>query len=382
MIISAEMRRYILPGTFFTLVAALYLLWQHRFERSPEFSTVHLSDLRANFRPAPGVEWQGSESQPELRLRVDPVHPRSVVTRLEMPGMQAMDLLHLRLQLAATHLIPGKRDWDDGRCIIEWHAPTGAREWENNPIASARFNHLGDVVEWVTSPDHPPAIPALRVENLGIAGDFVISRFEATVIRETLVWKIGRWVVMAAWLAWALAWIGYRATLIRSIIAATVWLVMGLCFVVPGPWKLIHSFGSSFAIGTEVISLQKSPAGPPLVLLDPRSDSSTPLESVGEIPDQGDFTLRLKRYATHARPFLHIILLWGPTLLIACLVGGKPARSLAVILALAIEAAQLAFGYGFDWVDAFDLVCDAIGIVLALRTHQYLKQFTPWIAKG
>jgi glycopeptide antibiotics resistance protein len=65
----------------------------------------------------------------------------------------------------------------------------------------------------------------------------------------------------------------------------------------------------------------------------------------------------------------------------ACLVGRKPARSLAVILALAIEAAQLAFGYGFDRVDVFDLASDAVGIGLALIVHSSLKRkFPQWVA--
>ncbi len=104
------------------------------------------------------------------------------------------------------------------------------------------------------------------------------------------------------------------------------------------------------------------------------------LESVGKIPDQGDFTLRLKHYAANARPLLHVLLLFAPALAMACLVGRKPARSLAIMFALAIEAAQLAFGFGFDWVDVFDLASDAGGIGLALMAHSYLHQkFPQWV---
>ena len=368
------MRRFILPLTFLTLVAATYLLWQHRFERSPGFSTLRLADLRSTHGQLPGAEWLGPESRPRLRLRVDPIHPAPVVTRLDLLGMQAIDLLHLRFQHAATHLTPGQRIWEDGRCIIEWHSPSGSAAWENSPISSGRHNHLGDVEEWVTRPDHPPAVPALRVENLGISGNFDLLVFEATVVRETWIWKIGRWLVMAAWLAWAVAWIGKRANNVRTVLAATVWLVMGLYFVIPGPWKSYHSIGSPFPIGTEVTSPPRA-VSPATI-----SSSQAPLESVGEIPDQGDFTLRLKHYAKKARPLLHIILLAAPTLLIACLVGGKSARSLAVILALAIESAQVSFGYGFDWGDLLDLACDATGIALALLAHRYLRRLTPLVA--
>lgn len=373
------MRRLILPLTFLSLVAAVGFLWQYRFERSPGLPTIRLADLRAATPQPPGAEWLGSEARPRLRLRVNSAHPKPMVTRLDFPGMQAVDLLHIRFQITASNLTPGKRLWEDGRCIIEWHSPSGGTAWENNPIGSARYNHLGDVVEWVTRPDHPPAIPALRVENLGINGDFELSVFEATVVRATWFWKIGRWVVMVAWLAWAVAWIGVGAGFIRSLLAATVWLVMGLYFVVPGPWKLYHSFGTSFCIGSESKSSLEPTTHPRITRPDTTSSRPTPLESVGKIPDQGDFTLRLKHYAAKARPMLHIILLWAPTLLIACLVGRRQACSLAVILAVAIEAAQVAFGYGFDWVDVIDLACDATGIAVALLAHRHLKRWSPFV---
>ncbi len=375
------MRRFILSGTLLILVAAIYFSWQHRFERSPGFPTIRLSDLRSTTRPPPAAQWIGPETRPTLRLRVDPAHPR-VVAHLELPGMQAVDLLHLRFQLSASRLKPGKQLWDDGRCIIEWHPPAGGGEWENNLVGSARHDQRGQTEEWVTRPDQPPAIPALRVENRGTSGDFELSVFEATVVRETLVWKIGRWLLMAAWLAWAMAWIGTRGGFIRSFLAASIWLVMGIYFVVPGPWKLYHSFGSPFQIGKEISSSHDPAARLPDGLPAPPSSRPMPLDSVGEIPDQGDFTLRLKHYAANARPLLHIVLLWGPTLLIACLVGGKPAYSLAVIFALATEAAQLSFGYGFDWIDIFDLVCDATGIVLALVAHRHFKRLTPMVANS
>lgn len=225
----------------------------------------------------------------------------------------------------------------------------------------------------MTRPDQPPALPALRVENLGTGGDFELLVFEATAVRETWLWKIGHWLLMAAWLGWAVAWIGRKTNIIRSILAASAWLVMGLYFVVPGPWKSYHSIGPPFSIGKEVSSQPRTTSSVPI------SNIHTPLASVGEIPDQGDFTLRLKHYAANARPLLHIILLAAPTLLIACLVGAKSARSLAVILAVAIEVAQISFGYGFDWVDLVDLACDATGIALALLAHRYLRRLMPLI---
>jgi hypothetical protein len=373
------MRRLTLLGTFVILLGTLYGLWQHRFERSPGCPTVRLSDLRALASPAPGVEWLASESGPRVRLRVDQAHP-NVVGRVDLPGIQAVDFLHVRFQVSATHLMPGQEKWQDGRCIIEWHSPTPGSAWENNPFGSVRQDQASGVAENVLRPDHPPAIPALRLENLGISGDLELSMFEATVLRERWLWKTGRWLLMAGWLAWAVAWIGpvAKAGPLRPLLASAIWLVTGLYFVVPGPWKDVRFLAGPFQIGPETtVAPAHSASAPETRTVDLSPTHPAALESVGKIPDQGDFTLRLKHYAENARPLLHVILLFAPALAMACLVGRKPACSLAIILALAIEAAQLAFGFGFDWVDVFDLASDAAGIGLALMAHSYLHQKFP-----
>lgn len=382
------MRSLTLAGIFLLLLGALYGLWQHRFERVPEFPTLRLSDLRATANPSPGVDWLGPETGSGLRLRVGQTHSK-VVAHVDLPEIKAVDFLHVRFQVSAANLRPGKQKWEDGRGLIEWHPQAGDSAWENNPFCSVRGSQTSGVMEMVLRPDRPPAIPALRLENLGISGDLELTLFEATVLRERRVWKIGRWFLLAGWLAWAVAWIGPRgkAARIRALLASAIWLVMGLYFVVPGPWKNVMSFAGPFQIGPETTvapDLSAPASGPAAATIQGSSANPTVLESVGEIPDQGDFTLRFKRYAANARPLLHIILLFAPTLAMACLVGRKPARSLAVLLASAIETAQLAFGYGFDWVDVFDLASDAGGIALGLWLYGRLKQrgwAAPWLPR-
>lgn len=372
------MRRLILPGTFLLLLAALYVLWQHRFERSPEFPSCHLADLRAGNPPFPGVEWRGTASQPTLTLRADSAR-MGVATRLALTIGKPVDFLRLRFQVSAQQLVPGEERWQDGRAMIEWHSPVAGSAWENDPFASAQFDQAGGITEFIMRPERPPAIPVLRVENLGTSGEFTVSTFEATVVRERMIWKIGRWILMAGWLAWALAWIrsNGKPGALRSLLAATIWLLAGIYFVVPGPWKCLKSFGAPFQIG-ELVTPRPDFSRPdsPLQTLPENFQnlSPVPVKSVGKIPEKGDFTLRLKHYAKNARSVLHAFLLFGPTLAMACLVGRKSAGSLAVVLALAIEAAQLAFGYGFDRVDVFDLASDVVGITLGLMAHHQLKR--------
>jgi hypothetical protein len=371
--LAPVMRRLTLPGTFLILLAAIFFLWQHRFERSADVPTLRLDDLASTPLP-PGAEWLGPATQARLRLRVDPAHA-PVVVRLDLSKLGAIDLLHVRFRVSATNLKPGKETWDDGRCMIEWHSRSDGAVWENDPVGSSRFTQEGKITEWIMRPELPPATAILRVEHLGVSGDFELSLFEATVVRERLTWKIGRWILMGGWLVWAMALIrrlkdvGY----LRSLLAASIWVAMGLYFVVPGPWKSYKSFGAPFQIGGEIVPSSVtavSPVGKSI----PTSSPPEVMKSVGKIPDKGDFTLRLKHTAANARPLLHTVLLFGPALLIALLAGRKPALALAVIFAVAIEGAQFAFGFGFDWIDVFDLLCDAVGIALALLVHRRLLQ--------
>lgn len=379
--LAQEMRSLILLGTFVLLLGALYGLWQHRFERSPEYPTVRLADLRALASPAPGVDWLGPEADPRLRLRVDSAHSK-VVARVDLPWNKPVNFLHVRFHLSATNLRAGDEIWQDGRCLIEWHSQAGGSTWENNPFRSAKNHENSGVVEMVLRPDHPPAIPALRLENLGTSGDLELFKFEASVLRERWIWKIGRWLLMAGWLAWIVAWIrpSCKFGRARSLLASTIWLVMALYFVVPGPWKDVRSLTRPFEIPPESTLVTGFAAPVSRAMLPPMARSAASpaaLESVGKIPDQGDFTLRLKHYAAKARPLLHIILLFAPALAIACLVGRNPAISLSILLAFSIETAQVLFGFGFDWIDVLDLASDAFGIGLACIAHTSLKRKFP-----
>jgi hypothetical protein len=175
--------------------------------------------------------------------------------------------------------------------------------------------------------------------------------------------------------------------MLRPLLAASIWLTMAIYFVVPGPWKVLHPFGATFQIGPEIgNSAFTSPqfeAPPPS--LSAAAGSALDLKSVGKIAENGDLTLRIKRYLAPLRPLLHSLLLFAPTLVLACLIGIRRAAFLMVILALGIEAAQIAFGYGFDVVDVFDLLADGIGIVLGLPAYRWLwklkfQPLTQWLA--
>lgn len=364
------MRGFALLVTFFGLVAGLFVLWQHRFERSPDFPTYRLANLRESHTPAEGVEWIGPESNPGIKLRfVKPDSP--VVALLAFPGMSPVDFINVRFLMKAHDLALGRDFWDDGRLIIDWH-PAGVGSVENDPAHSVRWNHPGEMIEFVMRPKNGPAAPVLRLEHRGRRGEFELAQFEATVLRETMWWEIGKWFLLAAWLGWACVLVlsfDVQKTW-RALLAAAIWLTMCVYFVAPGPWKVLRPMVSAFSLGPEIT--KTTPTVSPPQTRTTEKLPSTDFISVGKIQTQGDLTLQIKLQLVKLRPVLHVLLLAAPALLISLLVGWRPSLLLTVLLSCSIEGAQAAFGYGFDWIDTWDLISDAFGIGVGLLLARIL----------
>lgn len=365
------MRRLFLLGSFFILLAGLFLLWQYRFERTPGVGTYRLSDVHPVTDLPEGVTWQGTQKDPALTLRVDRNTPE-VVALIQLPHLPPTNWIDVRFKIAARDLKPGAEEWDDGRCIIEWRGENrSAPTLENDQFASVRFNQTGTVGRAVLGPDRGPAIPVLRLENRGLSGGMEISMIEISSLRERATWKIGRWFLMGGWIGWFMVCIGPvgRYRVVRPLLAATTMLLMGVFFVVPGPWKIIHPFGTPFQIGPENLSPHSAPAASPQILVPAKA-----IKSVGRLPVKGGFVLRVKIYAAKIRPLLHALMLLGPTLLLAIWIGVKRTLPMMVGLAFAVEIAQISFGYGYDITDLFDLLNDITGIALGILIYQMLSK--------
>lgn len=365
------MRRALLAGSFVVLITALWVLWAHRFEREPGLPVWTLADLREELPAAAGVEWLGTPDQPALRLRVDARNPR-VAVRLAFPGLREVECLHLRFRMSARGLIPGKENWETGRFMIEWHPPDGSHAAELDTVGGIKLDVQNDPVALVAVPRQGPAIPTLRLEHLGRAGEWVLSDLEITAVRERVLWKSGRWVLASAWLMWTMAmlrsWPGVSRW--RAFCAALICLLMTVHFVIPGPWKVQHAIGGDFQLGasTKIPVLSKAP--PSVTSESAAAIFSGAVAATGKIPVQGGFVIRTRYAIKQARPLLHLFLLFGPTLVLAGLVGRKHALALAITLALLIESAQFAFGYGFGWDDVLDLFIDGLGIALGIWVHR------------
>jgi len=377
----SDMRRLTLLVTFLILWGAVGVIWQHRYEKSPNSVIANMEYLKLHASFPPGVEWRGSGADARIRVRVDQAHS-NVVTLIRLPRVDQPDFLHIRSRVSAVDLIPGKEVWDDGRCIIEWSGGEGVNS-ARDAFSSVRFNHRGELANLVLKPSKTLRTPVLRLENLGASGDLELSEFEAMAVRETLVWKIGGWLVAGAWTWWVSAWIGSFSRLgaRRRLLAAGIWVMLGSQCVIPGPWHFIRPLGPAFEIGeshqTQVLPSQVLPTESAAEGSHPSISPPAPIQSAGKLPTRGGIAIQVKILAGQAKGSLHVLMILFPTLLTAILVGARPAAFLGALLSIAIEMAEIAFGYGFDRVDVLDLFFDFAGLGLALWIWQVLRKSPP-----
>lgn len=374
------MRHFALSILLLLLLGAVVALWRCRFERVENLPPMSLADLKRAKPILPaGAEWGGGNGNETLRLTVNKDHPR-VSFSVALPGISEVEALHVRIQMAASNLTQGKQIWDDGRVLIEWRSPDGMEKQEVDPLCSLRGNASSGNVSLVARPFSGASIPILRVEHLGRSGEFEISKLEWTAVRERAVWKFGQWILGACWFVWIYGFLSGLGSpsFVRKTMAAGVWVVLGIHFVVPGPWKSLRPLLVPFELGTQVSSPapksetsamgeenQKASAAPV-----PAAGHQPATKELGRVPPQGNWLIRIKLHLARIRPLLHGLLLFGPTVLFAFLVGQRRALILAAAFAVAIEAAQTAFGYGFDHEDVFDLISNGLGVTAGIIAYR------------
>lgn len=364
------MRRLILAAAFLILILATCWLWAYRFERVPGVSSHGLEDLRKNSPSIPGMTWE--DRLAGLALRIDhPAGQSSFGARLVIPQLPPAEFLHLRFRLKARNLRAGSEIWEDGRFLVDWLYPGETNNPETCMIGTIRDDIVGEFQDIVVGPERGAAVPAFRVEHLGKSGSFWISDLKMEVIRERTIWKTGKWLIVALWWGWAVAFIrSWQVSKnLRPVLAAAVWVGVGVQCVIPGPWKIQRPIYPSFQLGAPSAgsngnsSMANSGVDIPAT---PAVTKSGPLKPLGELPVQGSFALRLKLAVQEARPVLHMLLMFGPMLLMSLMVGIRPAWWLSVIASLGIELGQVGFGYGFGADDVGDLASDLTGILLAM----------------
>ena len=373
----------ILPLAMLLLLTGTWLAWQHRFEIDPAHPHLTLRDLQRGLPLAPGATWQTDASgAPELVLDVG-TSGQPVLQVLPLPLSEPVRFLMFDFAVQPHYLKAGTMPWADGRLMIEWNSADGSMEPQY--LVSARGNNPAGTPCVVACPARGLAVPVLRVEHLGSSGSFRLRHCRIDVVRESVWWTTGRWLLLGGWFAWAAALAGWGRTsgLGRPMLAAAVWVFCASQWAVPGPWQSIRPLASVFEIPEP--ASRAAPVAAPLpptprpAAPQPVLESAPPVQSLGELPFGGSLLLEIKERIKQARPLFHVLLFFGPALVFAFLVGRWKSIIFAASLAGAIEWSQYLFGFGFDSSDWFDLSCDALGVAFALWMHARVSRW--WLAR-
>ncbi len=341
---------------------------RNQFERVADGTNSLLAALRSS-----EVEQRGDvrsvEGSGTTRLLIHASTPPASLSwrpRISLNGQA----LHVRYRMRALSLSPGSQQWDDGRMILRWLDPESGKNLEQDPVSSLRGDQDSGLREMVFFPPRQNAVPMFWIENRGRSGTLELSCLELTPVRQRSLWRYGRWIVLGLMTMCLVASLKAKERGFGAAIASTLlWTLLALELVYPGPWNASRPFFLPFRLAPAPASqsvadqsfgrktaqeIQPSASAPEVRQAPPP----------GALPLKGGWLLKVKYRLEKLRPLLHAMMLFVPTLVWAVLVGRRKALVLSVSLALAIELAQMGFGYGFDLLDVLDLAYDAVGITM------------------
>ena len=341
------------------LVCLTVFIWQHRFQATEGSFRYDLNTLVA-YNRLPGEPTQ-------LDLTPSDVGSPSHID-LRLPDASSISLIHTSFRLRAANLVRGEKEWDDGRLTIEWlSVDTDA---QTVYLSSADGNRQGNCPAVVTRPRKGPATPVIRLAHYGTSGTVTLEALEVFRVKPTQSWRVGRWVLLAAWLCWA-AWIAgaFGQLPVKAWLAAALWLGMLTQVAVPGPWQHERPMGEIFNINLPPAYDQPPPTG---------LRAPTRVPPLADVPEpNGSLLLQAKTALKPLRPILHLALFFAPTVGFLMLTSRSSALLLAGSMAIATELAQLGFGFGFDLSDFLDLVTNSLGIIAALITYGMWRNRSP-----
>ncbi len=378
------------------LMGLSWLTWQHAHVLHPDLSPIHLREEIPRLKLLSG----------QNLIQSHPVGP-TALTLAAQPGMEKPCVeislarwvgkasAHVRVKVTAESLIQGEKEWECGRVVIAWRDADGKILPGHYGLAGASENDPGEN-EIIVKLDKP-GTPSILIQNLGQSGLFKIDELSIQPIsmRPWVPWAtaamlLGLGFLMAAHFRFSFpkakpGWA--RCSLAALLFVGAVW---GLIF--PGPWRPYHSIVLPFDLGppktpttlspeqslpsTEPPAISHQPDEPSTIATTPLT-ATMPSASNAEVPgrmDGGWFWETYLWLKQKVRPLIHLGIFAGLAFLFRLLLGHASAWRPAALLALATEAMQFLFGFGFRWDDLLDLAINGLGILIGLRlaTHPIL----------
>lgn len=376
-------RRLVLLVIWVCLLVSVPLLRSHRFEEDRVFAPLTLDALRFYNSDLPaGSSW--TEVNGRTALRVEKIAGLGYQSfPLRIPNVTQVRACHVVVSLCANGLKVGQNSWDTGRVMMFWkdHASQHAQEFDM--IAGVENDDELVSLSQVVRPASGLAEPDLRIEHLGNAGSFTVTRLEIQPVQERRSWFIFRWLVVLLWIGGItlhLQWV-WRGRTWRNVAAASLWIFCASLVSFPGPWKSVRPCFIPFNIGPAADSITHAPSVSdstvgvlPKQTFDAQQHPDSPVKTpnsshpnrIRKIPPQDTWMMAAKAALADYRWVIHVMMLTCPCVLWIMLVGRRAAFALGLSFAVSMELAQVSFGFGFDVKDVFDLISNTAGLLIAI----------------
>ena len=343
----------------------------YRYKSLGADQRITLAGLKLHNSKLPeGADWIEDSDGLALRVRSGIARSHTAI-KFRLPLTEPVEALHLRLDMSGQRLIRGKDIWEEGRVLIQWLPPDASKEAVIDGVSAVSDNEEKHDVSVVVRPPQNTGFPVMLIENLGDGGDLLISGLEISLVKQRSGWLLVDGAMITLWILWLVGVMAGRKkmTLIRRSSAAGVWVVLGVLFAFPGPWKTLHPMFVPFALEAKTDGSYEEPSK--------ELDTSRLLvsyDAADKMDAQEGLIIHIRHQLKKLRPLLHIGFVFFATIGFLWLVGVTRAIWLSAGLVVAIEACQFGFGFGFDWQDVSDLICGVIGIFFACQIYAKLSE--------
>ena len=390
-----SLHRFAVPSRvcWFVLVVALaactWAVWQHQYAAVAEQVSLPLDPMAAG---GPRISAGGSHirwtprSGLEIEAAPSPAEPPpTLVVRLETVPAASHVLVGVK---ASSHgLVPGPGPFHQGRVILFWRMPDNRTRPGDLGFCSLKGNESSSAREVVAALLPSRGTPYLAFQNVGRGGLLRLAEVRITQLAHR------PWVPAAAaalalgWTAWA-AW-GIRRFLLpasrwRVAVAAVLWVSATWFGILPGPWMPEHPIVLPFQVGDPVAAsshpplpaaprarflpsgqmvVAASPAGPTLPMPRP--------PGIGDQVDRGPIINFIQSGRRIAPQFVHAAVFAALSALFCLVLASRRGWWPVALLALASEAMQAVFGFGFDFGDATHLAMDFLGIAAGRALYAF-----------
>jgi hypothetical protein len=364
------------------LLAASWVFWQFRYEEYPGYARMAL-------RPGADVPYQVMSSPESIawdsasgRLSIRAATGESPTVEMDWDSWPRDGYAHVRIAGRAVGLIRGTHDWNDGRVVVVWRNDDGSLQRGCAGLLGVRGDDFrdSDVIVPLSRTGHP----SVTFQNLGVAGMMTIERMEVTLVRQRW-WGWGAVVgLLAGWFIWSFLvmrrWVAPVAGRGRLAVAGVLTVVALYFMILPGPWVPYRWIVSPFVIGAVEQSGKPlaSPSGAVSLHGGIRRQAAVISGSQGLITDprpnvevpgkllSSKFWEMVYALKAHIRWLLHLSIFAGMAVILVAVLRTPRAAFPVIAMAVATEAMETLFGFGFDGDDVIDLVMDGAGIWLGV----------------